>query len=375
MVGKGYGKVFKSAIEEERQGTLFSNLSLTYEELPGVSTRPAALLSNLQKNTTWFSDQSVFSLKPGSFIVKSPQLLDFSSFFSYQLPFNLSNSSDILRHAWFDWFSIRNSITTKALDLSLYGLHGSKVSGLNFSRFGSLELLNRRDSYINKFSYARRLYIPMYTYAPFFFFRSFQLGLTLDFNKILPSSNLTRLSNLSNILYRSQMSFFYLTSLPTPLYSLSGAYDTSLIRNYTINFNVAFNLRSSVTHLINILSLRDFYYRNLFLLKRSFANIYLNEYVSYDTKSIIRDISQLSSATNVHNSTSKLLNYTKRSENFNIIKQNPLTPDETLTRTSQYQSFRKGVSNLIRLQADKAVAMPIEIRLQILATSKDIIHS
>jgi hypothetical protein len=31
--------------------------------------------------------------------------------------------------------------------------------------------------------------------------------------------------------------------------------------------------------------------------------------------------------------------------------------------------------NMIRIQADKAVAMPIETRLQILALSKDIIHS
>ena len=42
---------------------------------------------------------------------------------------------------------------------------------------------------------------------------------------------------------------------------------------------------------------------------------------------------------------------------------------------SQYEPFRKGVSNMIRIQADKAVAMPVDTRLQILATSKDIIHS
>lgn len=30
---------------------------------------------------------------------------------------------------------------------------------------------------------------------------------------------------------------------------------------------------------------------------------------------------------------------------------------------------------MIRIQADKAIAMPIETRLQILAVSKDIIHS
>lgn len=42
---------------------------------------------------------------------------------------------------------------------------------------------------------------------------------------------------------------------------------------------------------------------------------------------------------------------------------------------SQYRPMRKGISNMIRLQATNAVAMPTEIRLHILASSKDVIHS
>lgn len=41
----------------------------------------------------------------------------------------------------------------------------------------------------------------------------------------------------------------------------------------------------------------------------------------------------------------------------------------------QFRPLRKGVSNLLRLHATGAVAMPIELRLQILASSKDVIHS
>ena len=37
--------------------------------------------------------------------------------------------------------------------------------------------------------------------------------------------------------------------------------------------------------------------------------------------------------------------------------------------------MRKVVTNMIRLHATGAIAMPIEIRLQILASSKDVIHS
>jgi heme/copper-type cytochrome/quinol oxidase subunit 2 len=42
---------------------------------------------------------------------------------------------------------------------------------------------------------------------------------------------------------------------------------------------------------------------------------------------------------------------------------------------NQYRPMRKGIANMIRLHATGAIAMPIEIRLHIIASSKDIIHS
>jgi hypothetical protein len=44
-------------------------------------------------------------------------------------------------------------------------------------------------------------------------------------------------------------------------------------------------------------------------------------------------------------------------------------------RRSQFKPLKKGISSMMRLQGSGAVAMPIEIRLQILASSKDVIHS
>jgi hypothetical protein len=46
-----------------------------------------------------------------------------------------------------------------------------------------------------------------------------------------------------------------------------------------------------------------------------------------------------------------------------------------LLQKSQYRPLRKGINNMIRLHATGAVAMPIEVRLQVLASSKDVIHS
>jgi len=51
--------------------------------------------------------------------------------------------------------------------------------------------------------------------------------------------------------------------------------------------------------------------------------------------------------------------------------------NENLSEISknQYRPLRKGITNMIRLHATGAMALPIEIRLQILASSKDVIHS
>jgi len=42
---------------------------------------------------------------------------------------------------------------------------------------------------------------------------------------------------------------------------------------------------------------------------------------------------------------------------------------------SQFRPLKKGISNMLRLHATGAIAMPVEIRLQVLASSRDVIHS
>lgn len=42
---------------------------------------------------------------------------------------------------------------------------------------------------------------------------------------------------------------------------------------------------------------------------------------------------------------------------------------------NQYRPMRKGITNMVRLHATGAVSIPTEIRIHILASSKDVIHS
>ena len=42
---------------------------------------------------------------------------------------------------------------------------------------------------------------------------------------------------------------------------------------------------------------------------------------------------------------------------------------------NQFRPLRKGISSMLRLHSTGAVAMPVELRLQIMASSRDVIHS
>jgi heme/copper-type cytochrome/quinol oxidase subunit 2 len=52
-----------------------------------------------------------------------------------------------------------------------------------------------------------------------------------------------------------------------------------------------------------------------------------------------------------------------------------LNNDKIFYKKTQYKHMRKSMANMIRIQNDKAVAMPVDTRIQFLTVSKDIIHS
>jgi len=118
--------------------------------------------------------------------------------------------------------------------------------------------------------------------------------------------------------------------------------------NFSNNETVTLN---SLTFLNDILAKRDFLFLKL-------------------SESSNNSVSLLKSNLNIISDFKTLYNGSKTD-----IMQNSTKFNKNITLKSQYQTMRKGISNMIRIQADKAVAMPIETRLQILAVSKDIIHS
>jgi hypothetical protein len=59
---------------------------------------------------------------------------------------------------------------------------------------------------------------------------------------------------------------------------------------------------------------------------------------------------------------------------FGSQSQNKIGQNSELYK-NQFRPLKKGITNMLRLHGTGAVAMPIEMRLRILASSRDIIHS
>jgi hypothetical protein len=162
--------------------------------------------------------------------------------------------------------------------------------------------------------------------------------------------------------------------------------------------------------LADILSKREYLYRHYFTSK-GFKTILPTHFIASPTNPLLLELKDLYNTTDpinlssensrdlfythssllntsiIHNVLNKL-NYTYSGLplNLNFVSSYILTyftgntnPTNLNNNTdllkNQYRPMRKGVSNMIKLHATGAVAMPIETRLHILASSKHVIHS
>jgi len=167
-------------------------------------------------------------------------------------------------------------------------------------------------------------------------------------------------------------------------------------------FNNVQGYNYTIATLVNILTKREYLYREYFLnrgfsvnlpkyLVASPSNSLLSEvkrsYSVVDPTALITEVSRdffyESTNTSRFNLISSVLTNTFNTGNlfnhvflylFNTDLYDNIGVNNDLYK-NQFRPIRKGISNMIRLHATGAIAMPTEIRLHILASSKDIIHS
>lgn len=398
-------KVFKSRFEEGRSHTRITNFADVRNKIPFIKDKRVSYEKLLGKNKESFYNTSFFTNNSFKVFNNFASSITSLNFYFFDFPFLLAKFSDASVNLWFDWYQKWFMVEVQPTPASKFTITGTiypkKPYDFNYDQG---EIVNAVETYFTRVARARKSYLPLWIYTPYVYTRSNVWS--LEHTKILFTSQNTKRKGLKNMLITSSWfwdSLAYSTNTSnkfTPTFSNSHKSTWrpfSSIQSYYYNLSILTDILTQREHLYRqyfernnrILNLpktftvspnnsllqeirssfllidpitysseysRDFYYSSLeyfkFILFKDFA-LTLSNKLPLNTN-LINEYLFFYLSLN--------LNSNKIGNNHELYK-------------SQFKPLKKGISNMLRLQGTGAVAMPIEIRLQILASSKDVIHS
>lgn len=396
-------KVFKSRLDEGRSHSRLQDFSNSYLSHPFVTASKSPYESMLAKNKeSFFSVQSYNHSNNTNFSALFSVWNSLNSTY-LDIPFLISAISDSSRYLWFDWQSRWSSIEIQPSSVARYSLSG--VPYFNKSTEYDTQKgdeLNESENYINRLSRARKNYMPNWAHTPYFYAR---VSNWYKFNNTIYNSysdlSDTKLLLKDSYAYWSSPNFSVnLTNEFTP--SMSGV-NTPAKSSWRPLSGIQ-GFYSNSAQLVDILTKREFLYRNYFNAKGFTAN--LPSYLTASpTNSLLLEVQKgynLIDPVSFSSEITRELTYQDLNfMRFNLFKDaiastgvntsfitnylfyylgldtsidKQLGANRGLLK-SQYRPMKKGITNMIRLHATGAIAMPIEIRLHILASSRDVIHS
>ena len=312
------------------------------------------------------------------------------------------------RYFWFDWYAKWGFIETQASSVSRYSTLGVPYSKKPFEfNTDTSDQISESETYFTRISRSRKNYLPNWTYTPYIYTRfvKWNKNAMFDLYNRLQDDDYSnvRFLLLKGKSFSSTLSFsqstsstFSPTSSGLNTYTKSSWRPTSAIQSY-------YYLSSTLS---DYLTKREFLLRqylelnNLLihlpneLVGRSDNPLLVEVLKSYNFNDPLSWKSESERAT-YYNSleflkfllTVKAFNYFKNSvvdlklvNNyffFHIFGLKTFDKNKSMLELQKnpYRPLRKGVSSMLRLHATGAIAMPIEVRLQILASSRDVIHS
>lgn len=405
-------KVFKSRFDEGRSNTRLQDFSNSYVSHPFITEKKSPYESMLAKNTDSFFNVNNYKHSLISNFNQNSSIWNSLNTYFIDIPFLLSMKSDPSRYLWFDWQSRWSSIEIQPSSTARYSLLGLPYVSKSFEySTGAGDEINDSENYLIKLSRARKNYLSNWANTPYFYSRISNWYQTPKQLQSLFTNN--SLSNLkvsllnSHTYWESPSYVGFTTTKATP--SLSGV-NTPLRSSWRPATSIqSYYYNASV--LTDLLSKREYLYRQYFAQKSLITSIpkYLTAspnnplleevkaaYPLVDPTAFSSEISRdlfysntnfikfvlLKDILNLTNSaiTNTSLNLTSVTNYlffylFNTNNNSSELGNNRQLYKSQFRPMKKGVTNMIRLHATSAIAMPIEIRLHILASSKDIIHS
>jgi hypothetical protein len=407
-----FQKVFRSRFDEGRSHSNWSNFQNLYQAQPFLNDKVVPYTNLLGKNRSSFYTTLFFkhSLN-GDSLNNNNSLYTQNNTQMFEFPFLDALQSDLIRYTWMDGYSKWRYVEVQPSSVAKYSLVGVPYLRKPYDFNTNVgDHVSETQGYFTRMVRARKNYLPNWLYSP------------LLFNRSVTNSSFTNLVNeLQTALSSTKRTFGLLVLLSdfkeSPVYdfnftdqhhaSISGnsIYQKSTWRSHS----APSTYYHDTPHLVEILSKRENLIRDFRLntegsaylpieftaspqnplisaVKKSFG--YINplsfntgsnrDYIYFtawyfkflELKSLIRFLEQTSQF--VPFNTSLVNEYTLL---YFIDSKDPNVPKFNELYRNQYRPLRKGVNSMLRLQATGAVAMPVEIRLQILASSRDVIHS
>ena len=406
-------KVYKSRFDDFRSNTDFKNFTNSYANYPFLIEDKTPYESMLGKNKESFFNINFYNTNVLNNYSTYLNIWNSNNTLFLDIPFLLSMKSDASRYLWFDWQARWTSIEVQPSSIAKYSLAGLPYFSKTFEYSTQLaEELNDSENYLTKLSRARQNYMPNWSYSPYLFNKVtnwFNYKYSQFFFSGEATLNTKVLLQISSGYWKPHMlegSNFFFKSMSTPTYS-------SLNSGNKVTWVPIANLSGSYyteSILLDILSKREYLYR-IFLKNKSNNLLLPVSLTASPSNNLLREVKSVysfidpttyssESSREFFYQNSNYLRYIFMKDflkiinelhyqipiNFNLLSNylvhiiGPMDSYTSLGKNydlykSQYRPMRKGVTNMIRLQATNAIAMPTEIRLHILASSKDVIHS
>ena len=398
-------KVFRARFEDGRSHASLNQFSALNVEQPFLNTSRVPYESLLGKTRNNFYKVNFYnndSLELFNNLYSSSGVTNYQFF---DFPFLLSAKSDMSRYMWFDWYAKWGLVEAQSSSVSRYSTLGVPYIRKPFDyNVETSDPISETETYLTRISRARKNYLPNWTYTSYIFARS-NTWTSANLGSLVSSPEYSTLrfilakaanytsapvfaDNTSDVFTPSnsgistytKSSWRPFSSVQSYYYTLStlGDFLTKrelLLRQYlelnnrvihlpadlrstpnnplVSEIQASFNFNDST--ILNTEYSREVYYSSL----EVFKFLLIREWLLLAKNPVI-NLTALNDYLFFY--IFGIKNFTKNSDAIELYK-NP------------YRPLRKGISSMLRLHSTGAVAMPIEVRLQVLASSRDVIHS
>ena len=338
---KSLQKVYKLRFDDNRSHLSVKSISNSFNKQLDLNSGQTKFDTILTKNSNKVFSVKFFNTEKLNSNFESQYLFNLTNNYTFDLPFLMSLQSDQSRYIWFDWFARWSKYEVQQASLAKLGLYGLPKFDKTIEYGSNGQTFVDSENYLSRLMIKRKNYFVTSRFSPVFF----------ETNK--------NLNSLSNYLNNNSIS-----SKTTLLF----------LKNNKINFQQdAFKLNKNL-RFKNFESGVNKYGKN-FIKTNSLSN-YISLYNDLETKKTF-SLKNVLSRNNILPLTPT--NFNSVNSNKNLLSLNYDNNfsffNQTYSVKNQYTPIKRGVSNMIKIQASNMIALPVELRIQVLASSRDIIHS